>query len=182
AVRWRSAGASWLAHREAARDQFLKMSDVPIRCGRVDGARRGACHPTPKIGGREEEDQAADQAEMGEHRIDWPEDALANPALDDLLHHREGAHRVDQDLLVQMRPARDDLAEHHSRQVRAVVRRVAHEGDELTQNLVRRTWVGPQRLDPAQELFERIAENRPVELELAAEVIADEGLVSAGLT
>ena len=81
-----------------------------------------------------------------------------------------------------MRPAGDDLAEHHLRQVRApAVGGVAHDGDELPEHLIGRARIGAQRLDPLEELHEHLAKNGPIQLELAAEVIVDEGLVGSGL-
>src|SRR5215475_840474 len=113
---------------------------------------------------------------MGENGVHGSEHVLPNPTLDDLPDHGEGPHRVDQDLLVEMRPTGDDLAQHHPRQVRApTVRGVAHDGDKLTQDLIRGTRVGAQGFDATQELCERLAKNGSIELKLAAEVITDEG-------
>ena len=168
---------------EPVRDHLLEVIDVGRGRGRLEPERPSAReHALPEAGRREEEHQAADDAQMGQHRIDRAKRPLADAALHDALHGAEHPRRLGQHRELEVLSPGQDLAQHHRAEVRrAPRRRVPDDGDEVAEQVRRRPRRVGERLHAGHDLGEGGAHDRHVQVPLAAEVIVDHRLVDLGL-
>jgi hypothetical protein len=174
-------GGGWGRGAVGAQPAERQLLEVAQELGEVGHRREAAArHRTPAGRlGREVVDQAAEEREVHRDRVHAPEDTLAHPAPGHALRHAEDLGDVRQ------RRGLDAVREHLADEQhgeRGAPR--AHSGKRREQAVQRPARVPALRLGRLQvggQLGEARDQDRAVEPALAAEVVADQRLVHAGL-
>jgi len=101
-----------------------------------------AAHPPfreearPETRRREEEEEAPDETQVGEQRVDGTEAPFSNAAFNDAPHDIGNAKRIGDDFPIETPPAGQHLPKHHDREV-GVSRcgRISDQADEVAEEI-----------------------------------------------
>jgi hypothetical protein len=174
-------GGGWGRGAVGAQPAERQLLEVAQELGEVGHRREAAARHRALAGrlGREVVDQAAEEREVHRDRVHAPEDTLPHPAPGHALRHADDLGDVRQ------RRGLDAVREHLAHeQHRELGPALAHAREAEEQRAQRACGVPALRLGRLQvggQLGEARDQDRAVEPALAAEVVADQRLVHAGL-